>query len=802
MKQGMCDVVLLCAVIAVGPPGCGGDRGGNSEGVEESETRSPGVLDLSLIEVVAEIAAGPEVVSVDLHHDLLADEATVTVAPGSVLLLDLEMRHPVSWKFLVETLEAMGHEVLYRRWYPHITAADVKGEDGTPVHSIIVVSSGNAPGEPSDRMRPGDADNLVAHVNAGGSVLLLNRHTWLDGYGGDTDWLFFNRFLEAAGVPVRVARNTAVGFVSQSWDGKPPLHQQVPAAYAGSLEWSLSYPTCHTDPSHPVWGSAEFAYAGGVTSTISCDGDDVAVLGWTHQNVLLWNWLDNNNPDAVNIPLEAQPVAVISPAGEAGGFVGVLPRSVAQMPIHTEYMSDKPILDLGLLDNTETFAAGFLEHLSALAADPEAHAPQGCHATTLGGLFSAAGDGLEPLGGGDVVQAQFPPSHTPVPEAPPEPPEGAPALFDAPAAGEPIETATPSWYRQGRARLGYGGLRPYGEMVAFFEKSIGAGIDSFVVTIDSQSLIDYHQGGATEPPVFVELAQAASDTGANLFLGVNFLTGVYGANKEVVGQAQGAYGQVLEAPAPLSDFYWENSMEATFLGAAKAAKAYPGIMGVHMDMELYGAGSLWYAQGYSFDDDTFGRMSTSLGEVSAALAEEAAALEPYERQEWLVEHGLAAHAYLALEQETAARCASLRMKTREIRPELELAFYGVQVSTAWFYKGLMKGLGTSERPVTHLSYDIATNRAREVFEAEGIAVRIIGGDLGIRFTPVDLEASLYNAGLRSDGYWLFQFTDFPVQWDPDSPPPMHGTPDEYWEAVTTANALLDAVEPPHVEPWP
>jgi hypothetical protein len=39
------------------------------------------------------------------------------------------------------------------------------------------------------------------------------------------------------------------------------------------------------------------------------------------------------------------------------------------------------------------------------------------------------------------------------------------------------------------------------------------------------------------------------------------------------------------------------------------------------------------------------------------------------------------------------------------------------------------------------------------------------------------------------------FTDFPVVWPPGSPPALNGSPKEFWEAITDANALLDA-EPP------
>jgi len=731
------------------------------------------------------------------------DTVKPVVEPGRVLLLDFEMRHPVSWRFLIEEMRGRGHEVAYRRWFPHVTVDDITPADGAgdgsdagaPPCSIIVVSTGNGPGEPSERMRKDDEDRLVSFVQAGGTLVLLVRHTWLDGYGGDSEWLYFNRILERLSVGIRVQRNTAIGFSNVSVGGKPPKHIERPQSYPGSLEWTIDYPTAYTTIEHPAMASVPPVFAAGVTSTLACQGKDLEVFAWTHKSVLLWRWQENK-PGAVITPLAEQPLAV-GAAVEGGGYVLVMPRSFVQLPVHTEYMSDKPILNFDQLDGTAKASAAILGHVSKMSADPSVHWPTSCIVLPEEGLFSAHGDGLPDVGGGEQgeISATTPPSQRPVPEVLPGPPDAWQDLYsDLPMEDAGAEVSTPAWYRQGRARLGYGGVRPKDEMKAFFDKAIANGIDSFVVTIDPQWLVESAAG--VTPAGLIELAEMAEQSGANLFLGVTFLTGKYAELKAEVGSAVGAWGQVLEAPPPLSDKYWEEAIRPLFLGAATAASQHPGILGLHFDMELYGAGSLWYAQGYAFDDDTWGRILAVLEEADPALSLEAAALKVGDRLPWLVDEGLVARAFGALEDETAGRCAALREEARAIRPELELAFYGVMVSTAWFYKGWMRGLGTPERPVTHLSYDIATSEAEEIFHREGIAVRIVGGILGVLFTPTDLQKGLYNAGERADGYWLFQFTDFPYQWDPQKPPKMNGTPDEYWDAISSANALLDAAGAP------
>jgi hypothetical protein len=595
--------------------------------------------------------------------------------------------------------------------------------------------------------------------------------------------------LEAAGLPVRIPRNTGIGFVNQSVGGKPPQHIQVEAGYPGALEWTLNYPTAFPAADHPATAGLG-RFAAGVTSTVTCDGDQVEVLAWTHKNILVWKKLDQS-ADSIVIPLAPQPLAVVAATG-AGGAVAVLPRSVLQLPVHTEYMSDKPVLDLSLLDATEAFAAAALTHLSDLSRGLPMPPPKGCHVLDDFGLFSASGTGLAPLGDGEVVNALYPPSLLDVPDSPPEPPAGAPGLEEALPAGTPAEpTGLPDWYSEGRARFGWGGLRPYEEMKGFLQKGVDSGFDCFIVGADSQWLVDYYEGDLPEPPPFAEAAKAAEETGASLFLGVNWLTAKYGDLKPQIGQAVGAHGQVIEAPPPLADLYWEEAIRPMYLGAAVIAADYPSIKGLNIDMELYGAGQLWYSQGFAFDDGTWARLAGAIGAVSPELAEAANGCEPPDRLPWLVDNGLAGLAFSALEEATAAKVASIREDAEAINPDVEFTFYGVMVSTAWFYRGWMKGLGTVDKPVTHLSYDIATNRARQVFNAEGIHVRILGGLLGVLFAPEDAGTGLANAGLRSDGYWLFQFTDFPYQWDPANPPKLNGTPDAYWAAFEQANALLD-----------
>jgi hypothetical protein len=208
-------------------------------------------------------------------------------------------------------------------------------------------------------------------------------------------------------------------------------------------------------------------------------------------------------------------------------------------------------------------------------------------------------------------------------------------------------------------------------------------------------------------------------------------------------------------------------------------------------MELYGANVLWYEQGLAFDDTSWAHVTGEIGVHDAALGEEATALSFFDRLPWLVDRDLVGFAYQALEDEVARRAEGLRQEARAIAPDLELALYMPVAVNHWFYRGLLRGFGTPERPALWLTYDLATEPLRVSLEAEGIYVRILAGVFGVRFTPEDLGAAVYEAASRSDGHWLFQLGDFPA--DDAGPMPAHAPPSAYWSAIEAAHEALSGL---------
>ena len=110
----------------------------------------------------------------------------------------------------------------------------------------------------------------------------------------------------------------------------------------------------------------------------------------------------------------------------------------------------------------------------------------------------------------------------------------------------------------------------------------------------------------------------------------------------------------------------------------------------------------------------------------------------------------------------------------------------------WFYRGLIRGLGSAERPVVLLSYDYFTRTLTEALQGEGLAVLPVSGVVAVRLDATDVGTSMANAAQNGSGYWLFQYGDFPV--GPDAmAPPRHDPPQAYWDALNAVDSRLSTV---------
>ncbi len=143
------------------------------------------------------------------------------------LLLDLALSDPVLVVSTAEPWAAAGYAVDYRRFYPHLTHADLTR------YGVIVVLGGRAPERWSDAVGLGDLALLTGWVPRGGVLVF--------GYAGDGEgsldrWVM-NRWLQAMGTGIRIGADLLRDTSRARLDppgAQPPAHVSAgPLGLAG-----------------------------------------------------------------------------------------------------------------------------------------------------------------------------------------------------------------------------------------------------------------------------------------------------------------------------------------------------------------------------------------------------------------------------------------------------------------------------------------------------------------------------------------------------------------------------------------
>lgn len=696
----------------------------------------------------------------DANSGGAGDAAT---AQPKALILDLDMRPWQTWSPLQQVLGELGFAAEYRRFFPHVVASD------RAAYQWIVVAGGAGPAQPTELLRGSDVAQLSQFVQSGGLLTLAARNGWQDSGRGDVDLAAMNALLDQLQVPVRIGRNTLVGWVAAGEGKKPPLHPATAGSYPSTLEWTLDWPLAVPVAGAPL--PADLApFALGVAPALQCAGQDLELLAATTPDVILWQ-TQGNSDQKITLPNKALPLAVLA---KNAGTVLVLPRSLLTMTTSTGDASDKPILDLKQLDATAAMARALLARQAAVAKDPKVFAPNGCQSGP-----SPLPKPAPPLwpGAKSLPDAG---SQLPVP-----PPFAPPLVQTAPPPANP--DVPPAWFVNGRARMGWLSQLPKPQMAATMAFAKARGIDPFIVGVDAQVLALQADSTATAPSgVLADLADAATSTGTTVLLQTGW-KGLLGAKN---GALVGAHGQTLEAPGPLEAAFWQKSVAPVLRGAARVRSWVPAVAGVLVDTELYGSSALTVAQGMAFDAAAWQLLSAELAKHDSSLAAQAQAVPASQRWLWLGERGLWQFHLDALQAAVAGYAAQAAGEARQIAPDLQLAMYMPLLDDGWYARGLWQGWGTAERPVLALSYDAATHPLCKGLRADGLHVWCVAGLLINRLAASDASAAVQGCGLRADGWWMFQVTDVPASDSVTVPDNLNGAPGVYWAGIKAGNKVL------------
>src|SRR5881296_4270329 len=623
-----------------------------------------------------------------------------------VLLLDLALSDPVVLNGTARPWADAGYEVQYRRFYPHLTRADL------PQFRTLLFLLGREPEAASDALTAGDLALLDEWVRRGGVVVL--------GYDGDgegyLDRWTANRWLEYEGAGISIGDRVLEDTTTRT------------LTTGRAQPWALARPV----GDEPL---------GSVYEPFPLDRNHVVVARSPTQLLAI-----TSQQAFVRAPKEpaGRPDAGIAAAARIGqGLVVVISRH-ALGTLGPQYRpSTTPFLAADALADTRAFLTAVARWTRRPAE--WAHVPQAAHGVPLA-LQQA------PL----PVELQSPRLEPPVAVSTTE----LPLIPDRKLARA---TNVPDWLRQQGLRVLWTPL-----LATRDEQRVprpAATLDSLVTFLDvgGFNLLSgdaYPEGADSAHARWWErdaVRRAWSDAVKRLGpTSVAWMPAFdYAAARLPPGDSsRGARGEALPAPCALDTALWAGGFApaATALGRlAGEQRTLVIALGFDLGDPLRDPGSRGrsYGMGQEFCDAAWRRALTQLGRRGVLDSLPFAARYPALR-----EAGLLPLYYRALEDEVAERASALRDRVLRQRRDLYFAFRLPQPPADWFSLGLLRGFALPDRPLLLLTPEAKTRDLLASLRARGL-----NGVHAVELTPALLRARDW-VGLRrvvfddNDGFWF------------------------------------------------
>ena len=625
--------------------------------------------------------------------------------PGDhrVLMLDLALSDPALLEGTAHPWADAGYQVLYRRFYPHLTREDLDA------YRTLLFLGGREPERSSDRLTAGDLAVLTEWVARGGVVVF--------GYAGDGEGFFdrwvMNRWLEWQGT----------GIVIGDY-----LVRDTTTAPGGAFEPQPAVAPVRPSPLRDIGTQA---FPGG--------RNHVLLTADEHQD------LARVGPAAyIRLParaVEPRPDAVVLAASRVGrGLVVVGSRHLLA--------SFGPDLRPGAWPPgaSRDGARRFLVALARWSRRPAEWSaiPPARGSTPLSLLAS-------PL----PVRARAPRL---------QPPEGAPTVA-LPLAGVPADedgaSRLPPWAGRDGMRVLWGQLsaaerfdpadaraRELETLVAFVET---AGLNAFA----SNARLAVLRDSAGAAPWEREYAAAAWRQLATRLQTTNtrWAPVLHLDLPRIASDslARGLRGDTLAAPCALDHGLWDQTIApATRAIARLAADRADLIAAAVIDLEpARGA----YTMGHDYCDATYRLALRALGRDSTWMRR-FTDLPINARYDALLEAGALGDYYAALERLVTERAARIRGEARRIAPELRFAFRSDAAPADWFSLGLLAGFAGRGPPVLLWTRESRGGAMSAAYQRHGIPVLHAVGIAPGRVAPADWPRLRAAAFERNRGFWI------------------------------------------------
>ena len=215
---------------------------------------------------------------------------------------------------------------------------------------------------------------------------------------------------------------------------------------------------------------------------------------------------------------------------------------------------------------------------------------------------------------------------------------------------------------------------------------------------------------------------------------------------------------------PVDEPYWQDWIMPPPIEMTKLARE-TGLVGITLDPEMYGSAEpdgggaygWYYFAGPCYCDHCFARFQRGVEGADAPLD-----VPPAQRHAWL-EHRELLDAYKgSLKENVQSLARRLEQAVHALDPDLLLGFLAVYDAGDFFFRGLVDGLKTPDRPVMiwtetptyNKGYHPYVDETYRKFQAMGDVLYIPGLFLEAH-APLTLPQQVHDLAAHSDGYWIY-----------------------------------------------
>jgi len=634
------------------------------------------------------------------------------------LILDHELYNAEAHSLVTEFAQGKGFEVTYRRYFPHFTPDDMD-------NGVVMIYAGRMPSTPGARMSSKELGPLKEYV-LGGGVLVLCHGGVARQLSREHERYLFNCLLEELDAPIRINKDIVV-------DHEHGLaYSLTPSTYlkkASRVEPAPDSPIA--EGLHTLAGSSQSSLMVGKNACVLLQTPPTAEC-------------NHRRAEETGIIMHVREPGVFKTAAAAPvgkGYVVVISRGLMNNPLFTGFVADKALGEPELFPGNYMLVKNITEYIADIAtgvADKN--------------YFTSHEVDEMP----ENIKFDFEVNDEDLPEKAP-----LHTTDDIPHTDE--DTPFSKWVYENKIKGGY---------VCFYDKPQDdngrymaemmqkCGFNTAFLSTNCKIITNPNTTQEEKEELFEiyrKQTRLLPELGYKCFIGSYYpYTDLYDMNKDKYSKLIDAAGNEYNTPSPLDIQYWKDSVFKEAEEIARLSLTAPGITGIFWDMEMYRFPGLQIQEGHGMENECFLKyVEAEKDYLGKEMVDAALALEIKERYAWLRDNGLLKRYYTVLEGFAKRIGEEIRTIIRDINPNMELALYNPYISSNWFYRGMVSGLSTRERPIVLITYDLNGLSQKKNAALSGSYFYAVGGMLLNCMEIHEWERALPQVAMNNDGYWIF-----------------------------------------------